>query len=135
MAKKQQLNILETEVGEAVKSSELFGKMQYAEEISIGNGSRDLVYYSDTKTIVIELKTKGAENESQLPTHLRAWACTAPVVTAGRLMYDWVVDLHPAFQVRNAPSKGILNEEGCLLFRAILIAAFQSASRIVPFLQ
>lgn len=58
MAKKQQLNILETEVGEAVKSSELFGKMQYAEEIGIGNGSCDLVYYSDTKVIAIELKTK-----------------------------------------------------------------------------
>lgn len=58
MAKKQQINMLETEVGEAVKSSELFGKMKYAEEIGIGSGSCDLVYYSDTKVYAIELKTK-----------------------------------------------------------------------------
>ena len=42
--------------------------------------------------------------------------CGLVTLPEGRLTYDWVADLHPAFQVLNAPSRGILNEKGCLLF-------------------
>lgn len=58
MAAKQRTNILETDVGNAVKCSNIFGNMSYVEEIGMQGGACDLVYYNDSKVIAIELKTK-----------------------------------------------------------------------------